>query len=224
MNGGALANNDWQYCPICGENLHEGAKFCVKCGYQLIQPSNIITSTTDISSKPYGKWKKISTALLVLSIIGPLSCYGFYNQVIIENNSLKEQISYLNSRNAYLEPMVSTLSQEKTRIDEWYAFLRSETNRRLALGDDVKWFFMGLNGGQELVNNITGGWSDKSNWDEYWGDIRKIYDWVASNIEYLQDPMYPLLPELLEGPIQEVPDFWRTPGETYTLRHGDCED
>lgn len=46
---------------------------------------------------------------------------------------------------------------------------------------------------------------------------------LSSNIEYLQDPMYPLLPELL-GPIQDVQDYWRTPGETFTVRHGDCED
>jgi hypothetical protein len=55
-------------------------------------------------------------------------------------------------------------------------------------------------------------------------DIMDIYEWVRDNIEYREDPLYPILPSEPSGTIKYLPDMWQFPNETLRLKRGDCED
>jgi len=74
-----------------------------------------------------------------------------------------------------------------------------------------------------LVIQVTGGWSDTSNWNEYWSDVKRMYDWVVDNIKYAPDSPSPVLPSI-EGSLSWRNEFWRFPNETIRDKAGDCED
>jgi len=176
------------------------------------------------------KWKVFTAILLIMTVCLASGLYYYYTKYNVfyytYYNQLRDEYEELTSKYNDLRSMYEAISQERYRINDWYALLRNSVNRRLALGDmGAKWFVMpGFNGAEKVINDVTGGWSDKANWNEYWDDIKKIYDWVLANVQCTNDPMYPLLPELLSGPIQEVQDYWRLPEETLAGRQGDCED
>lgn len=46
---------------------------------------------------------------------------------------------------------------------------------------------------------------------------------MVSNIEYINDPEYPCLPEIGQGWYFQG-EYWRFPHETLKVKHGDCED
>lgn len=77
---------------------------------------------------------------------------------------------------------------------------------------------------QNLVLSVTGGWSDPSDWNEFWDDYKKLYDWVVDNIEYRNDGFYPILPSYVSGDVQQYREMWQLPSETLDCREGDCED
>lgn len=76
----------------------------------------------------------------------------------------------------------------------------------------------------QIVFQITGGWSDPSDWNEYWDDLEAMYNWVVDNIEYRYDGLFPILPENPLGFIDYFDEMWQFPNETLTLRTGDCDD
>jgi len=71
---------------------------------------------------------------------------------------------------------------------------------------------------------ITGGWANQSDWNEFWQDAFLIYQWVRGNIQYRSDGDYPLLPDQPNGTLINWPEMWQYPTETLDLRKGDCED
>jgi hypothetical protein len=75
-----------------------------------------------------------------------------------------------------------------------------------------------------MVYSITGGWSNRSDWNEYWKDVKAIWDWVRNNIQYRADGLYPILPANPSEPVTFVQDMWQFPNETLTIKKGDCED
>jgi len=138
--------------------------------------------------------------------------------------SLEQQHQSLQTTYSILQSRYSSLSAEKTDTGNWYASIRDQINLRLGFAENRKSFVtpddtkVG-----DLVNQVTGGWSNTSDWNEYWSDLRKMYDWVINNIAYSYDSPLPEIPEM-GGLLQWRTEFWRFPNETIADRHGDCED
>jgi len=74
------------------------------------------------------------------------------------------------------------------------------------------------------MRQVTGGWSNQSDWNECWTDEKKLYDWVANNIKYAKDPSYPSLPLNPSWGMDWSLDNWQFPNETLRTKQGDCED
>jgi hypothetical protein len=79
-----------------------------------------------------------------------------------------------------------------------------------------------------LARNITGR-AENTSASINWGDIKALYDWVNSNIEYREDGLYPVLPYNpgefeVEGGLEQTDQMAQMPNETLKLRKGDCED
>lgn len=77
---------------------------------------------------------------------------------------------------------------------------------------------------KDKVLEITGGWSRKGDWSEFWTDVKKLYDWVVENIAYRNDTFYPKLPDEPKGKMESIPEVWQFPNQTLMLGSGDCED
>lgn len=110
-----------------------------------------------------------------------------------------------------------------------YNRLLYEVNQRSAKYNASVFIQLDCSAVVQLTNDITGGWSNRSDWNEYWEDILKLYSWVDQNISYNPDPYSPILPDSLMRPqqacqIRWIPDLWQYPNETLDLRTGDCED
>jgi hypothetical protein len=76
----------------------------------------------------------------------------------------------------------------------------------------------------DTVLSVTRGWSAPSDWAEYWGDVKAMYDWVVANVEYRSDGLYPVLPSAPAGSLEYTMEMWQFPNETLDLKKGDCED
>lgn len=74
------------------------------------------------------------------------------------------------------------------------------------------------------VQEVTGGWSDPSDWGEFWADVKKMYDWVVDYIEYRSDGLYPILPLDPSLPVTLFGEMWQFPNQTLALEKGDCDD
>lgn len=74
------------------------------------------------------------------------------------------------------------------------------------------------------VQEITRGWSDPTDWTEYWTEVKMMYDWVVDNIEYRYDSLYPILPEDPSQPLTRFDEMWQFPNQTLELGKGDCDD
>lgn len=74
------------------------------------------------------------------------------------------------------------------------------------------------------VSQITGGWSDAEDLDEFWEDVKKMYDWVVDHIEYRYDGLYPILPDDPHKAVEQSGEMWQFPNQTLNLRKGDCDD
>ena len=159
-----------------------------------------------------------------------------------EKNQLQD---WLESNITYYESEVNLLSSQKMMLEEnvsqlttMYDDLASEYQDYIAayqsLVDEVNWRWSHNNieafitpedaSVKNIVQEITGGWSDPSDWSEFWSDVRAMYNWVVDNIEYRSDGLYPLLPDNPHGQIYFWNEMWQLPYETLELRKGDCED
>lgn len=77
----------------------------------------------------------------------------------------------------------------------------------------------------QLTESITNGWSNRSDWNEFWKDIFKLYSWVDQNISYNHDTYSPILPNsLMWRQVRWREDVWQYPNETLEVKRGDCED
>lgn len=77
---------------------------------------------------------------------------------------------------------------------------------------------------ESKVFQITGGWSNPEDWDEFWEDVEKMYDWVVDHIEYRYDGLYPILPDDPQGSVTQYGEMWQFPNQTLDLTRGDCDD
>jgi len=150
----------------------------------------------------------------------------------------EEEISVLNSQKAALEDKIVELtamyddlyvSHEKL-VDEYDDYMTAYQS----LVDRVNWRWDKNNleafitpedsSVKSIVYSVTGGWSDTSDWSEFWTDVKAMYDWVVSNIEYRYDGLYPMLPYDPHEPLSFWNEMWQLPNETLEIGKGDCED
>jgi len=75
---------------------------------------------------------------------------------------------------------------------------------------------------RDIVYTITSGWSDPSDWNEFWTDVLNMYYWVINNIKY--NGLYQKLPNNASEDLDFCNEMWQFPDETLMLRQGDCED
>ena len=79
-----------------------------------------------------------------------------------------------------------------------------------------------------LVHSITGKVGNATDPNSYWKDIKSMYDWVASNIVYREDGLYPQLPnnpsDAVTDGLQHTDQMAQFSNETLRLKMGDCED
>jgi len=76
----------------------------------------------------------------------------------------------------------------------------------------------------QIVYSITGGWSDPSDWSEFWDDVKAMYMWIRNNVDYRYDGLFPELPYDPGGSVDYHKEMWQFANETLSLEKGDCED
>jgi len=147
-----------------------------------------------------------------------------YNSLQSNYTSLLGDYNLLKSQYDSLQALYSTLQTEYSRYVTAYQSLRDMINQRWTKAN-VESFITPQD--PDVIANvyrITGGWSDTSDWNEYWDDVKAMYDWVANNIEYRYDGLYPMLPYDPSGNTQYCAEMWQFANETLSLMKGDCED
>jgi hypothetical protein len=105
-----------------------------------------------------------------------------------------------------------------------YFAIRYQLNQRSQHYDLERFITPNDTAVQQTIADVTGGWSDPSDWDEYWTDLEALYDWVVSNIQYNYDGLFPVLPSVMSGDVAYITEMWQFPNETLSVRRGDCED
>jgi len=147
---------------------------------------------------------------------------------------LQGNITYYESQIASLNSQIASLQGEITRLNGIVATLQAYVAAYENLRDKVnqRWDQVNVEpfitpqdqAIRDIVYAITGGWSNPSDWNEYWNDVKAMYTWVVDNIEYRYDGLYPMLPNDPSGDLHFFNEMWQFPNETLSLRKGDCED
>ena len=143
-----------------------------------------------------------------------------YNE--LEQNYTNLGAEYENLKSAYeslntttYAAYVSSYQELRSKVN-FYVLHPKEEDMHLITPDDqaVK----------DKVQEITDGWSDPSDWNEYWADVKAIYEWVVNEIEYRSDGLYPILPSDPNSSLVLLEEMWQFPNQTLMLKKGDCED
>ena len=126
-----------------------------------------------------------------------------------------------------LQEMYIELQSEYNKYVDNYQTLKTLTDLRVMKGD-LSYLITPTNPAVvSLVQNITGKTGNTTDPNSYWKDIKAMYDWVAANIKYRVDSLYPVLPD---NPADAVNGLTQTdsasqyPNETLAFRAGDCDD
>ncbi len=153
-----------------------------------------------------------------------LSLQSSYNSLNYSYTSLNSQYlslqSSYNSLRAQYEALQASYNATPTEYDQ----LRYQINQRAQHYDINEFITPNDSSVQQITNQITGGWSNTSDWNEYWTDIKAMYNWVVNNITYNYDGLYPVLPLSLPGNVTYITEMWQFPNETLSVKRGDCED
>ncbi|MCS7138540.1 MAG: hypothetical protein NZ873_00590, partial [Crenarchaeota archaeon] len=137
---------------------------------------------------------------------------------------LKYEYEKLYSEYGSLDSKYSSIVKEKENIESWYISLKSNVNIRQGFGEDRKIFITPNDiEVKKIVLETTKGWSNTSDWSEFWMDLERLYNWVINNIMYSYDSPSPVLPDA-GGEIYWRDECYRFPNETIKQKRGDCED
>lgn len=147
-----------------------------------------------------------------------------YDSLQSDYNSLAASHAALQSSYSSLQASYNTLQSSFDSYYSDYANLRDLVNQRSQYLDIMDFVTPNDSDVSSIVLSVTGGWSNPSNWNEYWSDVKAMYDWVVGNVEYRSDGLYPVLPSTPAGSIEYSMEMWQFPNETLALRQGDCED
>lgn len=141
------------------------------------------------------------------------------NYTILQTDYETLQAQYNSSQSLY-----DDLQAEYNRYVTAYQRLRDEINHRWNQQNLENFITPEDSTVNTFVLSITGGWSNPDDWDEYWDDLKAMYNWVVSNVEYRYDGLYPMLPYDPSGNIYYWTEMWQFPNETLSMKKGDCED
>lgn len=139
-------------------------------------------------------------------------------------DGLDSSYDLLNSQYLSLQSQFADLQDSYDSVASDYYEIRDQLNHRSQHYDIGLFITSNDTSVQQAINQITGGWSDPSDWDEYWTDIKALYDWVVNNIAYNYDGLFPVLPSMMSGDVEYTTEMWQFPNETLNLERGDCED
>lgn len=130
-----------------------------------------------------------------------LSLQKRYDELNAQYATLISQ--YLSSESSYdsLQLEFAALQESYDAAASEYEQIRYQINRRAQHYDISVFITSNDSSVQQVTNQVTGGWSNQSDWNEYWTDIKALYDWVVNNIEYRSDGLFPLLPSSLTGEV-----------------------
>jgi len=137
---------------------------------------------------------------------------------------LEKRTLYYESRIASLNFQITVLQNELNAYRNSYGSLRDRVNQRWNHVNVESFITPQDQAVRDIVYAITGGWGNPSDWNEFWRDVKAMYDWVVNNIEYRYDGLYPALPNDPSGNLDFYSEMWQFPNETLKLRRGDCED
>ena len=137
----------------------------------------------------------------------------------LSSQYLALQLSY-NSLRIQYDALLASYNATPTEYDQ----LRYQIDQRAQHYDIYEFITADDPSVQQITTQITGGWSNTSDWNEYWTDTKALYDWVVSNITYNYDGYYPILPLSLPGNVTFITEMWQFPNETLSVKRGDCED
>ncbi|MBO3797334.1 MAG: transglutaminase-like domain-containing protein [Thermoproteota archaeon] len=218
------------YCKRCSFPNPADSNFCGRCGLPLKSTQAIYASTQDVPRRKTSRWRLAAILLVISNIM--LFCWFLYqisecrykyealsfNYGVLENRFYSLEQDYNSLENRY-----SSLEREKAFMEEWYNTIRNQINLRSGGGDEKLFVTPDDPMVSSIVVQTTGGWSNTVNPEEYWEDLEKMYDWVATNVKYSYDSPYPFMPEI-GGSVWWSIEVWRFPNETIRDRLGDCED
>ena len=145
----------------------------------------------------------------------------YYNS---QTTALQNRIGDLNAQVTALEGEVAALQTQYQKYVTAYHNLRDKVNQRWDEVNVEPFITPTDSDVRDVVYQITGGWSNPSDFNEYWSDVKAMYDWVVNNVDYRYDGLTPMLPYDPSGNLQYCSDMWQFPNETLSLRKGDCED
>jgi len=153
------------------------------------------------------------------------SLQNAYQSLSSRYDALSANYTALEKSYSTLKSNYDALSNKYTQLITWYNSLAEEVNSRVApqLITASRYITPDDPDVISTMINVTGGWSNPSDWNEFWNDVYRLYKWVESNIVYSYDSPEPVLPSI-GGKLTWREDFWRFPNETLRDRTGDCED
>lgn len=147
-----------------------------------------------------------------------------YESLQSNYTDLETDYESLQAQYSSLQSLYDALQAEYNRYVTAYQKLRDQINHRWN-HQDLETFITPEDSTVEtFVLSITGGWSNPGDWNEYWNDVKEMYDWVVSNVEYRYDGLSPILPYDPSGNVYYWTEMWQFPNETINLKKGDCED
>jgi len=147
-----------------------------------------------------------------------------YDPLMANYSSLQSSYSSLQTHHNSLQSDYDSLHSDYDSYVSDYNNLRSQINKRCTESNVKSFITPSEPSVQNEVQEITGGWSNRSDWNEYWDDVKLMYDWVVNNIEYRSDGLFPELPLTPSGSVEYIQEMWQLPKETLELMQGDCED
>ncbi len=183
-----------------------------------------------------------------------LSTYSSLSALRTEYNTLSDEYDGLTSAYSQLQTTYSNLQSSYSDLETSYGTLQTQymdlDRNYNDLEDEYNSYISGYQNLVSQVNvhsfhpseaekslidfadpdvadkvwDITGGWLNTLDWDEYWADVKAMYDWVVANIEYRTDGYYPILPDNPRDDVTFFDDVWQTPAQTLEQGEGDCED
>ena len=139
---------------------------------------------------------------------------------------LQSEYDNLNESYEQLEVLYNDLNTTEHAYLEAYSNLASTVNLHVLhpSSNEQKLITPDDPAVMDKVQEITGGWSDTTDWDEFWSDVKKMYDWIRDNITYRYDGLYPILPNSPTQPVTQFDEMWQFPNQTLNLEKGDCDD
>ena len=147
-----------------------------------------------------------------------------YDELQKSHDSLQSSCNILSLNYTSLDAEYHSLKTQHDAFVSGYAELSYLINQRSQHLDISKFITPDDPSVKETVTQVTGGWSNPADLNEFWNDIKAMYNWVVNNIDYRYDGLYPVLQSSPTSTVSFVAEMWQFPNETLTERKGDCED